>query len=604
MKTGKRHIKKGNEFNHLFPKAEGQNETIKPVAGLDDTIRLMKHVTATTLEDTKALTPLLKASTQKQTLANIWQFCFDHLQYTKDEMGKEQVRRPSRVWQDRKKGVDCDCMSVFIGSILTNLGIPYSLRLTKYQSAEFEHVYPIAHTDNGSIILDAVVHRFNREVPYSSKKDIKMELQYLNGFEDSDFDEFKELDEIIENEYPIDAQGLIVDEDLEGLEGRAERLARKKARQEKRKKKKHSRPPLKDRIKTGLKKGLHAINKFNPATALLRAGVLASMKLNIMNVASKLRFAYWSDSEAARNNMNMSKFSQLKRIREKMEKIFFGAGGKPINLKKAILSGRGNRNQKVRLNGLGEVIHNVSDEDDLRTILGDDLYYDEIDDGGINGLGEPATGTAIAAASGVIATIAALLKNLGQLFKKGSPEAEQEVLQDNTAAREEKARKFSFKNLQKFVSKRPATIPQTVSNKSLVIPESYDTDVPDIDYSDQVMRKSGASTSDGGDADTEDQKDEKGFVGWIKKNKGLAIGIAATAVVGGTILAVRSSNKKKKALNGPPKKKSTSSSKAKASKPATKRKTSTKKATSKRKPTPKRKVTTRKRPTVKKVELL
>ena len=47
------------------------------------------------------------------------------------------------------------------------------------------------------------------------------------------------------------------------------------------------------------------------------------MKLNIMKVASKLRFAYWSDAEARRNNMDLNKFNQLKRIREKLEKIFY-----------------------------------------------------------------------------------------------------------------------------------------------------------------------------------------------------------------------------------------------------------------------------------------
>ncbi len=186
MKTGKRHIKNGKQYDYLFPTPKGENKIIKRVANLDDTIHLMKEVTATTLEDTLELSKMLKADTEKQTCSNIWNFCFNHLQYTKDEMGKEQVRRPSRVWQDREQGVDCDCMSVFIGSILTNLRIPFSFRLTKYQSPEFEHVYPIAHTKNGILILDAVVHKFNREVPYSAKNDISMELQYLNGFDNED----------------------------------------------------------------------------------------------------------------------------------------------------------------------------------------------------------------------------------------------------------------------------------------------------------------------------------------------------------------------------------------------------------------------------------
>ena len=44
----------------------------------------------------------------------------------------------------------------------------------------------------------------------------------------------------------------------------------------------------------------------------------------------------------------MSKFGKLKNILYKIEQIFYTAGGKPENLKKAILSGRGNKNKEVR----------------------------------------------------------------------------------------------------------------------------------------------------------------------------------------------------------------------------------------------------------------
>jgi hypothetical protein len=590
MKTGKRHIKSGDQFNAMFPIPEGKTQLIKKAANLEDTLKLMKQITATTLEDTVTIAEYLKASTEKQTCSNIWNFCFNHLQYTKDEMGKEQVRRPSRVWQDRKEGVDCDCMSVFIGSILTNLGIPFAFRLTKYQSPEFEHVYPIAYTKNGVLILDAVVHKFNREVPYSAKKDIKMDLEYLNGFdEDAEFDQFTEIDEILENDFPIDAQGIV---ELEGLEGRAERQARKAKRKAKRAEKKANRPPLKER----LKKGLNVINKFNPATALLRAGVLASMKLNVMNVASKLRFAYWSDSQARQNNMDLNKFNQLKRIREKMEKIFFGAGGKTENLKKAILSGKGNRDRRVTLNGLGEIIYPVHDDQDLRTILGDELFEDEVGESGVNGLGAVATASAIAAASGVIGTLAALIKKLGSLFKSGSPQADQEIVQDNTAAEEEKTRRFSFKNLVNNFKNRNSNITDPTTQATAPI---VDPSIPEDQTFDPAMYDDEASFTRSAEVTPEDKPDEKkGVVGWIKEHPLLTAGIA-TAVVGGTILAVRAA-KKKKGLAGVPKKKKTKS------KPTTakKRKTPTRKKPVRKKPTRRRKKPVKRSTSVRKVELL
>ncbi len=195
MISSKRHIKNGSQFNALFPIPKGKTKVIKKVAHLDDTLALMRQVVQETLEDTYALAQYLQSTTEAKTCQNIWNFCYSFIQYEKDETGKEQVRRPSRTWQDRKSGVDCDCFSVFIGSILTNLNIPYSFRLTKYKSNNYEHVYPIAHTKNGTLILDAVVHNFNYEVPYSSKKDIAMELEYLNG-----------VDDFLDNDLPINTR--------------------------------------------------------------------------------------------------------------------------------------------------------------------------------------------------------------------------------------------------------------------------------------------------------------------------------------------------------------------------------------------------------------
>ncbi len=616
MKTGRRHIENGKQYNDLFPRPKGETKVVKRHANLEDTLELMKHITETTLEDTEKIAELLKAPTEEQTCSNIWHFCFNHLQYTKDEMGKEQVRRPSRTWQDRKEGVDCDCMSVFIGSILTNLGIPFSFRLTKYQSPEFEHVYPIAHTKNGVIIMDAVVHEFNREVRYSAKKDIKMELQFLNGFEDEEFDQYEELDDIIDNDYPMDAQGLIVaDDELSGLfKSKAERQAKKAARKEKKAQKKEVRKekraefkklPLKEK----LKKGLNVINKFNPATALLRAGILASMKLNLMKVPSKLRFAYWSDAEAARNNMDIAKFQQLKQVREKMEKIFFGAGGKTENLKKAILTGKGNRDRRVVLNGLGEIILPVSDDDTLQNILGDDLFYDELEDVdfGVNGLGSiAATGAAVTAAAGVIGTIAGLIKKIGSLFKKGTPQAEQEAIQENTDNEEEKTRKFSIKNLvAKIQANSPSTSTEVATRQAEVMQDYSGEEVNFQEFGEDPTEIQRSADTKAAEDDAPEEK--KGIIGWVKEHPLLTAGIA-TVAVGGTILAIRAA-KKSKGLSGAPKAK-----RVKRKKPIAK--TTARKPTTTRKPKPKtkrrttktvkrrRKSPVRKTTRVQKVELL
>lgn len=556
IRTGKRNIRSGNEFERFFTNsAKGDFVTVKKEATLDDTLSLMKHVVSDTLEDTKQIAEQLRGASEKETCNRIWNFCFSHFQYEKDEERKEQVRRPSRSWKDRKEGIDCDCLTVFIGSILTNLGIPFKMRMTRYKAPDFEHIYPVAKTQSEEVIIDCVVHQFNYEVPYTQKKDIEMELQYLNGVKQERYNEFGEKVSF-ENDLSIDAQDLFLDDmELQGLEGKAERKARKAKRKAKRAEKKKT--PLKQRLKNGLKKGLHAINKVNPATALLRAGVLASMKLNIMKVASHLRFSYWTDDEARRNSMDMGKFNQLKRIREKMEKIFHGAGGKKKNLKKSILTGKGNRNKMVQLDGLGSIISFVDDDDDLRTILGEDLFFDEeLNDveaiNGLSGLG--GVSAAVGAASGVIATIAKIIKKLGGLFKKGSAAAEKFKIQDNTDNAEEGSRKFSFKNIANFlknkIGKKKAS---ESSGKSALETIKEEQGIEDDFLLDDTALKSKSQEIDVTD-DESDPNKKKGIGAWIKANP-VPTALIAIGVAGGTYLGIRAikKSKKKKGLSGAPK---------------------------------------------------
>jgi len=135
------------------------------------------------------------------------------------------------------------------------------------------------------------------------------------------------------------------------------------------------------------------LNKLNPATLLMRAGILASMKLNLGKVAGTLKWAYATKELAQSKGMDMSKYDKLKTVLAKVEKIFYGAGGKPANLKKAILTGHGNKHHDVA--GLSGLNGNTP----LSELLGE-VYHDEFVDGvGLsgNGLGEPGTASAVAA---------------------------------------------------------------------------------------------------------------------------------------------------------------------------------------------------------------
>ena len=438
----RRHIKSGKEYDHLFPIAEGNNSTIRKNANVYHTVAFIPKVVNETLDQTKQLAEQLKANSTYESCKNIWHFVYEHINYKKDATGYEQIRSPARAWHDRFTGVDCDCYSVFISSILSNLGISHTLRITKYHRDYFQHIYPVVPFQNGYITMDCVTDRFNYEVPFSEKKDYPMDLQYLSGFDDGSEingagDGMAELGKLIQRKMSGGKKTLPV-------KARTPVPVKKKLPLIKKKgalltKGNDPNPvqtpnPLSNGKKPKKKpfgKILNVVNKVNPATVLLRNGILASMKLNIKNTAGRLRWSYLSPQQASAKSIDPAKFQKLVNTRMKLEKIFFGAGGNPKNLKKAILGGKGNKDKAVNgLEGFGVIdtgaVQYMNEYTPMTELLGTEIYYDENINGmeGFGELGEPITMSTIAAAAGVIAGIVAMLKDVGNIFQKKTKEAE------------------------------------------------------------------------------------------------------------------------------------------------------------------------------------
>lgn len=436
--TKKRYIKSGRQYDHLFTSADGDNTTIRPNANVYDTVAFIPKVVNETLYQTKQLAEHLKANNTYETCKNIWQFVFEHINYKKDAPGYEQIRSPARAWHDRFSGVDCDCYSVFISSILSNLEIPHTLRITKYHRDYFQHIYPIVPFQNGYITLDCVTDRFNYEVPFSEKKDYPMDLQYLSGFDDGNEmygDGMAELGKLIQKKMGSPGKKMMpVKKAMPGMKKKpASFLNQKKNALPANNTEPDAIPDGKapKKKKKVFGKILNVVNKANPATVLLRNGILASMKLNIRNTAGRLRWSYLSPQQAAAKSIDPVKFQKLIAARQKLEKIFYGAGGNPKNLKKAILSGKGNKDKAVNgLEGFGMLDLEGVEYTDVYTpmneLLGTEIYYDENVNGmsGFGELGEPITLASIAAAAGVVAGIVAMLKDVGNIFQKKTKGAE------------------------------------------------------------------------------------------------------------------------------------------------------------------------------------
>ncbi|MDO8998308.1 MAG: hypothetical protein Q7W45_00980 [Bacteroidota bacterium] len=414
--TTKIKLKSLDPYRHLFPAALVIDKTIKKGAGVSDTVAFIPKVVAKCRWQVKNYVDAeLRGLGMYEACEKLWHFVKQHIEYEKDERGLEQVRSPRRLIHDVKG--DCDCFTTFIDTCLTELNIPTINRITKYKENHFQHIYPIVPMSNGQyIVMDCVVDRFNYEEPYSEKKDYKMDLQFLDGIDDEKLN------------------GGVDVQDLFGWDGEMGELGKAKIF---RKNQSTSAMPLQNqgnkktliknkgfqKFKTIAKKGLNIANKANPATALLRAGILASMKLNVMKVPQRLKWAYLTESEAQQKGADMAKFGKLKNVLYRIEQIFYTAGGKPENLKKAILEGRGNRNKEVNGFGYAESmdgnVSGMSEYTNVSTLLGTSIYQDEFVNGleGTEGLGAAVTtSAAITAATTVMASIAALLKSIGNVF--------------------------------------------------------------------------------------------------------------------------------------------------------------------------------------------
>ncbi|WP_296684124.1 hypothetical protein [Flavobacterium sp.] len=459
--SGYRAIKDGSRYNTYFPPPDERDRVIIKDGEVTDTVELMEKVVWKYLDDTKRIAPLLMRPSTHETCQAIWEFIHNFIQYKLDQRGLEQLRRPARSWAERATGVDCDCMSIFTSSILTNLKIPHSFRITKYSQDSWQHVYvivPIAGANNYCVI-DAVVSEFNYEKKYTDKMDYTMNLKGINvavlsGISGNDHYEAvmatslsgiglgattnqSDLDKLYQNlvatrnavaQNPSlvstvdDPQALIkmldyaiqywyTDKRNEALDILAKNEAQLNLQNGVNAMNGLDYDPddlalsginvkgfftnVKKTVKTvGQKVGqaakvaVKAVVKFNPLSIAARGGFLLAMKLNLGKMASKLKWAYGTQQQAAAKNVSATTWQKSKDALVKVEKLFADKlQGSRVALKNAILKGRaGNLSGYV--------------EEQMSGYLGD-----------------PASATVIAAAAPVIIATIKILKESGLIGK-------------------------------------------------------------------------------------------------------------------------------------------------------------------------------------------
>jgi len=444
--TEERKIKNGSAYNHLFPKSKLEVTIIKRNAKLEDTVKFLPKAINSTLKQTqyiiKRLINELPVYSHYAICKRVWDWVYTYIKYRKDDPNKEQIQSPQYTWA--VKAGDCDDFTVLIVSMLRHIkALKVILRVSMYDEDNgYQHIYPVVVLPDGKkIIMDCVAKKFNYEAPYIQKIDKPMELQFLNGIPVS-----RSVNK------SIDAEDLLQGEDVGdlGKKGKAKekikakvqnvakkakgavqkaKVATKKVAQKAKVVTKKVAQKVKDsKVIKAVKKGVHAVNKVNPVTALLRAGILLAMKTNVLKLAENLRYAYLTQEQAQQKGIDISKWQRLVGVNNRLAKIFHGAGGEHANYKKAILTGKGNSNKEVMLSGFGAIDNsNYNDSHSLQQILGLETYNSEI--GEVEGLGSlgvvPAT--ALASAMTALTAIAAALKSILPLRKNKSKKEEEKT---------------------------------------------------------------------------------------------------------------------------------------------------------------------------------
>ena len=193
--SGPRNTQNGKRFNHLIKKANGQDTFIKN-GNVIETVESCIDIIGTHFREVEELASNLQGDSLKETCRNIFNFSYNYLQYHKDDDGTEQLRTPSRSWLDGQikykqkgksdAGIDCDDYSIFVGSLLKCLGIPFKLRITKYDGKKnFQHIYvivPAIGDSEDEIVIDPVLSKFDYQKPYSfERSDFDMSPLQLAG---------------------------------------------------------------------------------------------------------------------------------------------------------------------------------------------------------------------------------------------------------------------------------------------------------------------------------------------------------------------------------------------------------------------------------------
>jgi len=148
----------------------------------DDIISVVQEVIDTDHDDTSEFSRMFPAN--MAGLRSLYDFVLHTFTYVEDPSANQWIQTPSFLMYT-KRG-DCKSYTVFISSILRNMGIRHKIRYVSYGGNKYTHVYPVAIINAREIPMDVVWKKqdggpFGREKQYTKKKDYIVEGLYKLG---------------------------------------------------------------------------------------------------------------------------------------------------------------------------------------------------------------------------------------------------------------------------------------------------------------------------------------------------------------------------------------------------------------------------------------
>lgn len=176
------------EILELMPEVNGKNKVEYGTIVNGNIIKTIHRNMPKAVQITAPIAKYFQGSTVEETCSNIWNFLKSEIRYIKDGENQD-IKLPNRFLYDGTG--DCKSYSLFAGSILQNLGIDKAFRYTSYSvDPTPQHVYVVALTGTKTkegkssvVITDGVWHQFNKQKPYTFKKDF-MPIRTLSGTDD------------------------------------------------------------------------------------------------------------------------------------------------------------------------------------------------------------------------------------------------------------------------------------------------------------------------------------------------------------------------------------------------------------------------------------